>query len=470
MICEQELRRLFNRKYMMYACIMLICVCGVYAGLADVDFYWQAALGKASLDGNFNKIYDLIWGSAGVSEYLDHEWLCNIIFYIFSLFPYRYMAVLKLVICILTGIQFVRYIRSEKKDYTDIQMYLIYLFIFLYMMIYCKVKAYSFSLLFFMEELMLLRRIGVSHKRVDYIKMVILSWVWFNFHSGSALLFFGVYGMWWLCTGRKMRQMLWGIICLLVTFINPYGIRLWFFNIRHFFDPTMKMIIKDWKGLDFTIGNGYVVFGVCLFCVIVAVLHMREFFFKSMLVFVFTYLSFSSMRHCIYMFPLAISLVGFISIGEKKLTHGVDVIASGFLAFLIVFDVLVGSGYGDSYVEGYIDSELISEIKKVDNEGLFTDCSYMCLWQYDIKEFSVGAYPVNATRVQDVKTMTCYGGESSIESIINHYGLNSFVFCKWNSEVEYYDVTSPLFDYLSARSDEYELVYDSDMLVFFVRR
>lgn len=78
------------KKNWFYICLIALSLTGVAYGLVDLDYFWQVDLGRQIVqDGNFNGCYNQVWGSLGVAEYYDHEWLTNIIFYFFSLIPYK---------------------------------------------------------------------------------------------------------------------------------------------------------------------------------------------------------------------------------------------------------------------------------------------------------------------------------------------------------------------------------------------
>ena len=88
-----------SRNKLVYILIFGISLLSMYAGLVDYDYYWQAELGRYMVqEGNFNASKDIIWGTLGVSEYLDHEWLTNILFYFSYQLGYYGIFIMKLII------------------------------------------------------------------------------------------------------------------------------------------------------------------------------------------------------------------------------------------------------------------------------------------------------------------------------------------------------------------------------------
>ena len=39
----------YNKRAYFYALVMMACLCSLYAGLVDLDYYWQADLGMHEL-------------------------------------------------------------------------------------------------------------------------------------------------------------------------------------------------------------------------------------------------------------------------------------------------------------------------------------------------------------------------------------------------------------------------------------
>lgn len=118
-----------------------------------------------------------------------------------------------------------------------------------------KVKAYSFSVLFLLLELQFLR----EGKR----NLLWLCILWANTHSGSVILFIGVYGAYVLFNKFKGIKGL--LISSLGILINPYGLSLMVFNIHHALDKTMGLVITDWVCLDAGTGLGILVLALAVF-------------------------------------------------------------------------------------------------------------------------------------------------------------------------------------------------------------
>ena len=469
------IEKLKDKNLLFYLSIILACLCSVYAGLADLVYYWQRDLGEQIIKNfDFNYSRKQIWGTIGVSEYYDHEWLCNILFYLFSLIPYKPLFFLKFAISLVTGLSFVRFIKAENKEYSDLQKIEILLIILIYSSVLLKIKAYSISVIFFMEEIVLLKKYKNNPSKVYFLRLLLLCIFWNNFHSGSILLFFAVAGVYWIVYFRNIKVLVYGIICLLSTLINPYGYKLVLFNLSHNFNSVMKQVVQDWKPIDAKETYGVL---IAIFLVVFFVNYIYskkknlEYLFLS---FIFFFMSLGSARHIIYLIPLSIIIIGDSRIKKDLRYNYMPYVSFGLCILFLLnsYSVLANKDYDAIYAMDYVSDELanlLKETNKDSSDGLFNDVSFVYTCDYEAKNFVTGGFPLVESRCLDSSVLLRYASVTSIESIIDYYDLNKIVFSKWCADVEYYTLENPLYDYLNS-SDKYVKLYDDDFLVYFVDR
>lgn len=412
-----------------------IALTGVAFGLVDADFYWQSKLGMHELLYQDFSTHHLLWGEVGLGEYLDHEWLCNILFYVCKT-PF----ITKLVICLVTGVFFGL---TTKPGIIRLSAILAYCLLF------CRIKAASFSVLYLMAEVLLL---GDLHKDKKWTaKMCLLLVLWNNTHSGSVILFFLVAGAWFIfgCKDHK-RVLLAAVLCVLLLGLTPYGYRLMLFNFSHMTSSGMSEVVKDWHPLDCTELMGWVSLALCIF----TLLAQKKSLWRQIAVIGICIMTFRSERFGVYLFP-------FLLTADFK-DIAIDITILVMSVILGVIGVIGGLRGGEQYNFSYGDR--FEGIIR-DGEGLFND--YDVTSGKDIKGFINGAYPLCRERTLDSLVLRYYGGEESIEKLINYYGLDRFVFCKYNMQCGFYNVTNPLYDYLTDRPDEYKCLYDDGMFVYF---
>lgn len=467
--------KLMTRRDKFFLLIGAILMISLYAGLADYDWYWQCELGEAVLTrGDFNAIYGLQWGKKGVAEYLDHEWLCNVAFYLCSLCGTYGISVAKALICLVYWAATCYFLKSEGKDFNDTSIVAVGLYLFAMAGVFIKVKAYILSVAFLLIEVAFLKKYKSSKDKRYFAYMAVLLVVWNNMHSGSIPLFFIVAGAYWLtelARDKKVLMMLPAYVLALC--VNPYGPKLVYFDLIHNFDPVMKQIVNDWRCIDAkeTLGVlcASIVLGVVFFLIGT---DFKKHMFDIIMIAVVLYMSFQSARHLIYLAPFFYSIV-LDNEYKLKLSDTVCWLACGFCVGIACLSCIQGFSspdyertYGANYIEPEL-AELLIETNKDTCDGLYaTDIS---VWQYDLKPFTSGAFPCTRERVLASYELGYSASEARIEELIDEWGLTKFVAIKYNPAVKFREGNGVLYDYLSTH-DEYELLYDSNFYYYFVRK
>ena len=470
-----KIKNFFTKDNIIYLTIFAILLLSSYSGLVDYDYYWQSDLGKHIIkDGNFNWIYNQVWGTTGISEYYDHEWLTNILFYLSTLVGLRGITIMKIVISIFLASCVVMYIKSEDKELNDFSVLKIFIFIFILSTVFLKVKAYCISIGFVLLEIMFLKRYKKTLSNNYFIYMLILCILWNNMHSGSIILFFAIAGIYWFTDLRSNKKIpFYGIIYLLSTSINPYGYKLLLFNLAHFGDSIMKKYVFDWRGLDAKESYG-VICAILIFICIVNLYNVdiKENLFDVSMTFIIIFMGLQSVRHLVYLVPFFISVSlnnNHISVSLNKSVLKYILVFFTGLATVCNYDAFTCKTYNTDYAMNYIDDELKDLLIKTNSSssnGLFSD--EVPLWGKGVKSFTSGAFPCTRQRFLDSYLMMWTGSNSQIESIIDYYGLTKFCFKKTNTLVDYYTVNCVLYEYL-VNNDDYICLYDSGYYCYFVR-
>lgn len=475
-ICNQNIEG-YYMKYLKkvdnyYILIILLSCLGCLFGLADLDYYWQADLGKRIVnDFDFYGCYKQIWGTKGTGTYYDHEWLSNVLFYFFSLIKYKPLVWLKLFICIITGLETVRFLKHFSiKNFSVLILYVFYILVF------CKIKAYSISVCFLMEELI---QIDAYRKDTTRYKPLVclglLCILWNNMHSGSIPLFFVVAGVVWLCEFRNRKLAIAGVVIAISTLLNPYGYKLLVFNFSHNFDSIMKEIVMDWRGMDAKTVIGAMCGLVLLYIMFLFAYASRHHksidWYLIVLSFLFSFMSMQSVRHTIYLLPVMYLIVQEVFDDfAVKINWNVLVVVACFGLFSIA---LAGKNYSD-YSIYHIDDKLVSLIDKTVNksgEGFCNDINLVSEEFVRRPCFITGGYPLVEGRIKDMNYLLNYANKVDIERIVKHYDLDKFVIYKYNGKVDFLDgmTYNPLYSYLST-SEGYVCLWENDGLAYFVTK
>ncbi len=472
-----------NKNILFLISIVCIFLMSTIMGLSDWDFVWQSRLGKYIVtEHDFNGLRHLVWGTQGIDVYYDHEWLTNVFFYIATVLfgETGGIIAIKLLIELSLGIVTYMFVTQFFKSVDDIDVsafFSIVVVTYLFVNSLVKPKAYDISLIFFMLLLILLDKRckdTISFRKFSlYIALLVV--LWNNFHSGSIILIFGVTGLFWLLYWRDLKTVILGIICLLLLLVNPFGYKLIYFDLTHAFDNVMKKVILDWRGLDLSMMAGK---AICIMLIVMFIHLLNMKITKNNVAYVILFAGFcimtiSSMRHFLYLYPIGIYI---IIQGQYKDVKFIKMLSYSTITYLIsvftlVLLVMFGVNFHNietEYAKDYITPTLETLLDKTlkDNDGLFTDD--INIWSSGYKSFQSGAFPYNRDRVLDSYTLIT-GSDTQISTLIDYYGLNKFLFYKTHvDDRTTYLLNSNLYDYMMSRPNDYVLLYDDDVLVYFV--
>ena len=481
--CNQVLKRLGDNNAVTFF-ISLFCVflLNTIVGIGDYDFVWQTYLGKIIItEHRFDGLKDLIWGTQGLGWYLDHEWLTNVIFYGLNRVFGEMGSVI--VFKILMGCLFSISIYFLLREFTDFKNMSWFTYLacitmsFSYATILVKVKAYNISAILMVCLFIVLERYRkkILSFKTFAIWTCIIVLLWNNFHSGSVLLIYGIVGSYWLFCWRDIKTVLLGIGTLGVLCINPFGYNLIKFDITHFFDTVMKKVVTEWGGFDIntSVGKLFIMFLAILFLHILHMSREQENWVYFFLFFVFMIMTFISRRHFLYLYPIA--MIVFVKGQFKDLKQWkfksfiiptlLIILVTGFIE-VTVWQVI--PNMERKYMKDYITPELETIIDSTigDNEGFYD--GDLNVWDSGFKSFRTGAFPF--TRERNIASYYMENGSTvTIETIINKYGLTKFLCYKYHKSIEDTMTTTHLYDYLIT-NPKYELLYDDNLLVYFVEK
>ena len=254
---------------------------------ADPDLFGHLKFGQTILDGRSIPKTDLFSYTAYGAQWINHEWLSEVIFWtVYSNFHAVGLIVLRLFLGLLFCF-FLWKIVSSDNFYGSAALFL---YIFFIVVPFWHFRPHIFTFLFFVIMLYLL-------KNEKYFLVPPLFIFWQNLHGGfvAGLAYLFIYAVF---SDKRKKLLLISAVSLLLTFVNPYGWKLWHGIFRAFFNPYTRALIEDWRPSGFleTEFIGYWVL-VFFYCFMTAVnfkkIRINEFAASA----AFLFLSFSSVRH-----------------------------------------------------------------------------------------------------------------------------------------------------------------------------
>ena len=467
-------RRLKNINQKYYA-IFFACFISIGFGLSDYDYFWQCLLGKYYLNGEgFYASRFLSWGTLGKEPYLDHEWLSNIILYLFNSIGDYGALIMKLVLCTLVGITTVVYVKKFNASKYGYKFYVLILDICLVAGLLYKIKPYMFSIVFLMLEILMLYEYEEKKNlKESIIKSTVLVLLWNNMHSGSVPLYFAIAGLFWLTHLRERKSIFLGIYNVALLGINPYGFKLILFDLAHNSEKIMKLYNKDWQPLDTKNVQSIVLSIVVLSIIYLCCTHkIKRDLFAIIGLIAILFMGFGSLRHLMYILPFIIIILHNMEIERVENVFTTRVITLIIISFFLlnITSVLVKGNFKQNYLAVHIDDELGALLKETvtEPEGFFVDADMNEIMYYGLTPFYSGAYPESPSRCNDAYFMNNFASSQHISEIIDYYGFNKFLVTKY-SIYEGYLVTGTLYDYLY-NNDKYVILYDNDFCAYFVER
>ncbi len=480
-ICLKELSKKNNVLFLL-SLIFAFSVSTV-VGIGDYDFIWQTHLGKTIItEHRFDGLYDLIWGTQGLGWYLDHEWLTNVIFYLlnccFGLVGS--IVVYKIIIELALSISIYFLVKEFIDDFSNMSWFTYLACVTMswnFSMLLVKPKAYDISLVLFIWLIIILERYKkqvISYKSLCVITTVLLLF-WNNLHSGSVVLFFGIFGAYWLFCFRDKKTFLLCCIEILFLCINPFGYWLPYFDITHFSDSVMKEVITEWRGfsVDDFAGKSIALFIGIAYLHLLHMKREKENWVYFFLFAVFMLLNLMSIRHYLYLYPIIVIL--FVKGQYKDLKKWP--VKSFFMPTLFILlmagylEIVAWLGMSEfptKYIDNYITDELrvvLADTLSKDNNGFYD--GDINVWSEGYKSFRTGAFPFTRERVIDSVHME-KGSSITIRQVIEKYGLNKFLCVKYRKAEDGVTFTPRhLYDYLRD-TDRYTLLYEDDYLAYFV--
>ena len=494
-----KIKNFFSSYYVFaFAFVLYTFARMVVIGDAFNDTTWQIADGRMMLQfGRLLTMSDFSWLADGkVVEYQNHEWLYEIILYLFSLIPYG-LVLFKALSTGFLGFFFIKMLSYKKSKDTDkpgiiavIALSMLYAFsLNAYFL-----RPYIWGFIFFMW---MAYALWFDHKWLK--SLPVLGILWANMHGGSmamyvvmVVMYFAghafdkAFGKFESHKDSDLKNVaLWCSAGYTCQIINPYGINMLIYPFVWTSNDAMNEYIIEWRKMSFENGNLNasvllltVVIFICMLwkfkqvniselilmagCAVLASMHVRHFAYAILAFVIFSALHIDDIRFKIEDGE-KISSIWFLSclliiFNAVTIFDGIrELPKHGFcLAFTESF---IGIESGGITATGRISADrsedvinFIDDIKsEYDPQRLYTTFNLGGIASYcDIKTYIDGRFTPYADVLDEYLILTdCKEGFSDIISERNF---------------DYYlvDEDNVLYkDYISQNSDKFILVSDS---------
>lgn len=259
------------------AVILFIHVFFNFGPLKEFDLFWHLKTGQLMLQNHQLFYTDPYSFTHGGVDWINHEWLSQIIFAI--LYKIGKLPLIAFTNAVIIGALIYQWFQRLLKAKISVFMSLaVSFFVFLTTAAVWTPRPHLFSLLLFSTTLLILQRYRRNQKaKAWWLPLIFVLWV--NLHSGfiaGLLLLF----LFCLSEGIKLlynlpnrmqpqrfkHLVLISIICLLVSFLTPYGVDALFYPFQYLNgDLPSEQYVNEWVGANFHHAPLFVIYLLMLF-------------------------------------------------------------------------------------------------------------------------------------------------------------------------------------------------------------
>lgn len=221
-------------KITLFFAIFILCI----NKISDFDIFYHIKTGEYIIKNGFLN-QDIFSYTAKNQEWITHEWLSQVIFYlIYKLFGFLGIIFFKSFLILLTF--YIIYKQSLKySHFTSLSVVLIFLSAYISSMFFTE-RPHLFSFLFVAILFFIL-----ENKKLFFLPAIFL--LWCNLHSGFIL------GLMILCIYAffERKLFLYLAISIFACIINPSGIKILTYPFSIVFNPYHIELITEWQSPNF---------------------------------------------------------------------------------------------------------------------------------------------------------------------------------------------------------------------------
>ena len=316
----------------------------------DSDYFWHIKAGEYMFK-NGVLTHDVFSWFVNGKYWMSHEWLFEIIIYVFKLlFSNSHLLVYGFVfISLLLLILFF----TNKENYLkNIPFSMFWLVLSLILLPFMQGRPHlvSFSLLA-LTIYILFDNYNKKNSKVIYL-LPFISLIWANVHGGSSNLSYLLCLLFFICglfefkfkkiesnrisKGQLYKYLIVFVLSIITICINIHGIKMLFYPYLNMMDKTMLNNINEWAPTNLNIINHYIYLFVVVFIFFIMMISDKKIRFIDIMLFGLSlFLGFKSIRFWAYTY-IIMSYVVFNYVNKRKIDKGTNIILL-LLSFTFIF-------------------------------------------------------------------------------------------------------------------------------------
>lgn len=395
------------KKNKVFILVSFICISIFLTSffVLETDYFWHIKAGEYMFK-NGPLTHDVFsWFTYG-KYWMSHEWLFEVILYIFKLvfgnihvIIYCFVAILSLFLILFFGNKD----KLSKNIYYDLFYFMMFVLLsFGY--VQARPHLFSYSFLALSTYLCIDLYNNKDSKKIFFLPLI--SILWANMHGGSSNMSYIIPSI-FLVSGlfsfkfKKIesnriskkqiyRYILIIILCMVGICINIHGIKLLIYPYINMMDTTMLNNISEWQPTSLKFIYHYYYYVFLLFVLITMIISSKKIRFIDIILFMaFAFLGLKSIRFWLYL-PIVMSFIIFDYVKEVKLSKYTLPIFYVLLVGLLGFSIYNFKNVNLTYNLN-IDKELIEVLNEQKPKRLFNMYNYGGeLIYHDVKVFVDG--------------------------------------------------------------------------------
>lgn len=405
----------------------------------ESDYLWHIKAGEYMFNHGILRTDVFSWSVNG-KYWVSHEWLFEIMIYVFKLLFGKFHMLIYGGFC-LFSLFIIMFFGNFKNYLKNIPFTLFWISLSLIFVVYIQARPHLISFCFVAITIWFLYDLYKNENSKKVYLLPIVSIFWANFHGGSSnlsylfcliFLIFGLFSFNFskieakrLAFKQMKKYFIVMLLCIVSICINIHGFKMLIYPYLNIFDSVMVNNILEWQPTTLNNFQHYFYFGLLCIIIFIMLFSKKKILFIDFILFgVCTFLGLKSIRFWAYTY-IVMSFIIFNYIDEKRYDKGSSLIVFFAGICLILFFVVNFNFVSSNLEKRTFNDELILLLKNENPSRLYN--------MYD------------------------YGGELIYNDILVFIDGRADLYSKYNYK-DYLDISSLQGDYIKL-IDKYDFDY-----------
>ena len=356
----------------------------------ESDYFWHIKAGEYMFKNGILKKDVFSWILNG-KYWMSHEWLFEIMIYVFKLLFGKYHMLIYGGICLVL-LFLILFFGNKKKYLKNIPFTLLWYILSFILVVFIQVRPHLISFCFVAITIYFLYNLYENENSKKIYFLPIVSILWSNFHGGSSnlsyllCLIFLISGLFSFHSSkieairinRKqiIKYFVIMLLCMIGVCINIHGFKMFIYPYSNMLDTLMINSITEWQSTSLNIPQHYMYF-ILVFIIVFVMMFSKNkiLFIDFVLLGISIFLGLKSMRFWGYTYVI-MSFVIFNYIEKRNYDFGTVLCINIVSLISIFFFIFNFSSVVDRFDNRVIDQRIISIIKKEKPKKLFNMYNY----------------------------------------------------------------------------------------------